>query len=73
LLQVWWNQHPRPRLRLLGVTLSGFDARHGDEQQDMFAAPVSDKLSDGVQDLINSRFGAGALVRAGVLKTRGNE
>jgi len=58
---------------LLGVTLSGFDARHGDEQQDMFAAPVSDKLSDGVQDLINSRFGAGALVRAGVLKTRGNE
>ncbi|HEY4293136.1 DNA polymerase IV [Luteibacter sp.] len=73
LLQVWWNQHPRPRLRLLGVTLSGFDARHGDEQQDMFAVEVSDKQSDGVQDLINGRFGAGALVRAGVLKTRGNE
>jgi DNA polymerase-4 len=73
LLQIWWSQHPRPRLRLLGVTLSGFDARHGDEQQDMFAAPVADKLSDDVQDLINGRFGAGALVRAGVLKTRGNE
>jgi DNA polymerase-4 len=73
LLHVWWNQHPRPRLRLLGVTLSGFDARHGDEQQDMFAAPVSEKRSDGVQDRINERFGAGALVRAGVLKTRGGE
>jgi DNA polymerase-4 len=73
LLLVWWNQHPRPRLRLLGVTLSGFDARHGDEQQDMFAAPVSEKRSDGVQDRINERFGAGALVRAGVLKTRGSE
>lgn len=73
LLHIWWNQHPRPRLRLLGVTLSGFDARHGDEQQDMFAAPPSRKPSDGVQDLINGRFGAGALVRAGVLKTRGSE
>jgi len=73
LLQVWWNQHPRPRLRLLGVGLSGFDARHGDEQQDMFAAPVAEKRSDGVQDRINQRFGAGALVRAGVLKTRGKE
>jgi DNA polymerase-4 len=73
LLHVWWNQHPRPRLRLLGVTLSGFDVRHGDEQQDMFAAPASDKRPDGVQDLINGRFGAGALVRAGVLKTRGSE
>jgi DNA polymerase-4 len=72
LLHVWWNQHPRPRLRLLGVTLSGFDARRGDEQQDMFAAPASKKPSDGVQDLINGRFGAGALVRAGVLKTRGS-
>ncbi|KJV26004.1 DNA polymerase IV [Luteibacter yeojuensis] len=73
LLNVWWHQHPRPRLRLLGVTLSGFDARHGDEQQDMFAAPAAEKRSDGVQDRINERFGAGALVRAGVLKTRGRE
>jgi DNA polymerase-4 len=73
LLNVWWHQHPRPRLRLLGVTLSGFDARHGDEQQDMFAAPTGEKRSDGVQDRINERFGAGALVRAGVLKTRGRE
>lgn len=73
LLGVWWSQHPRPRLRLLGVTLSGFDARYGDEQQDMFAAPVSEKRSDGIQDSINQRFGAGALVRAGVLKTRGRE
>ncbi|QWT22412.1 DNA polymerase IV [Bacillus sp. NP157] len=73
LLNVWWHQHPRPRLRLLGVTLSGFDARHGDEQQDMFAAPVAEKRSDGVQDRINERFGAGSLVRAGVLKTRGRE
>ncbi|WP_309868830.1 DNA polymerase IV [Luteibacter sp. 1214] len=73
LLHIWWDQHPRPRLRLLGVTLSGFDARRGDEQQDMFAAPASKKPSDGVQDLINGRFGAGALVRAGVLKTRGSE
>jgi DNA polymerase-4 len=73
LLHVWWQQHPRPKLRLLGVTLSGFDVRHGDEQQDMFAAPASEKRSDGVQDRINERFGAGALVRAGVLKTRGSE
>lgn len=73
LLNVWWQQHPRPRLRLLGVTLSGFDARQGDEQQDMFAAPVEEKRADGVQDRINERFGAGALVRAGVLKTRGRK
>ncbi|QDE38955.1 DNA polymerase IV [Luteibacter pinisoli] len=73
LLHVWWHQQPRPRLRLLGVTLSGFDARHGDEQQDMFAAPAAEIRSDGVQDRINERFGAGALVRAGVLKTRGRE
>ncbi|MDF3981129.1 DNA polymerase IV [Luteibacter sp. PPL201] len=73
LLQTWWNQHPRPRLRLLGVSLSGFDARQSDEQQDMFATPASEKPSDGVQDRINQRFGAGALVRAGVLKTRGKD
>lgn len=73
LLHVWWHQHPRPRLRLLGVTLSGFDARRGDEQQDMFAATVSNVRSDSVQDQINQRFGAGALVRAGVLKTRADE
>ncbi|TCV97257.1 DNA polymerase-4 [Luteibacter rhizovicinus] len=72
LLRTWWEQHPRPRLRLLGVSLSGFDTVEM-PQQDMFAAPVEKKKTDGVQDRINEKFGAGALTRAGVLKTRSSE
>ncbi|MBB3227073.1 DNA polymerase-4 [Luteibacter sp. Sphag1AF] len=72
LLRTWWEQHPRPKLRLLGVSLSGF-GKHDVPQQDMFAAPVEKRRVDGLQDKINEKFGAGALMRAGVLKTRGSE
>jgi DNA polymerase-4 len=67
LLQAWWTQQPRPRLRLLGVGLSGFGER---AQNDLFQPAASAPQADGIQDRINEKFGAGSLVRAGVLKTR---
>ncbi|AHX12988.1 DNA polymerase IV [Dyella jiangningensis] len=67
LLQGWWKSQRRPRLRLLGVSLSGFEGR---PQQDLFDVGASTPASDEVQDRINSRFGSGSLVRAGVLRTR---
>jgi len=67
LLQAWWTQQPRPRLRLLGVGLSGFGER---AQNDLFQPVASAPQADGIQDRINEKFGAGSLVRAGVLKTR---
>lgn len=67
LLQAWWQAQRKPRLRLLGVSLSGFEGRR---QQDLFEAASSAQVSDEVQDRINSRFGSGSLVRAGVLRTR---
>jgi DNA polymerase-4 len=70
LLDAWWQQQTRPRLRLLGVSLSGFGER---AQHDLFAAPGDEPRADGIQDRINQKFGAGSLVRAGVLKTRGHD
>jgi DNA polymerase-4 len=67
LLQGWWRSQRKPRLRLLGASLSGFEGRG---QQDLFEAGTSTPASDDVQDRINSRFGSGSLVRAGVLRTR---
>jgi DNA polymerase-4 len=67
LLGTWWQTQKRPRLRLLGVSLSGFVELR---QQDMFATPPEGRVADQVQDRINSRFGSGSLVRAGVLRTR---
>ncbi|WP_250626989.1 DNA polymerase IV [Pinirhizobacter soli] len=67
LLHAWWTQQPRPRLRLLGVGLSGFGER---AQNDLFQPAASAPQADRIQDRINEKFGAGSLVRAGVLKTR---
>ncbi|WP_430389736.1 DNA polymerase IV [Dyella sp. 20L07] len=67
LLCSWWEAQRNPRLRLLGVSLSGFAERR---QRDLFDATPSGNDSDDVQDRINLRFGSGSLVRAGVLRTR---
>ena len=70
LLKVWWQTQPMPRLRLLGVSLSGFDRR---PQEDMFAQAPTEAATDQVQDRINLRFGTGSLVRAGSLRARRRE
>nr|WP_199044809.1 DNA polymerase IV [Dyella sp. ASV24] len=67
LLNAWWKSQQRPRLRLLGVNLSGFAVK---PQQDLFDVTPEQRVADQLQDRINSRFGTGSLVRAGVLKTR---
>jgi DNA polymerase-4 len=67
LLNAWWKSQQRPRLRLLGVNLSGFAVK---PQQDLFDVAPEQRVADQLQDRINSRFGTGSLVRAGVLKTR---
>ncbi len=67
LLRTWWQAQPRPRLRLLGVSLSGFVER---PQQDLFGSAREEGVADQLQDRINNRFGSGSLVRAGVLRTR---
>lgn len=66
LLRLWWKGQRHPRLRLLGVSLSGFREQR---QQDMFDAQAPGE-TDALQDKINGRFGSGSLVRAGVLRTR---
>lgn len=70
LLDSWWQTQPRPRLRLLGVSLSGFDRL---PQEDMFVEGARGAATDQVQDRINLRFGTGSLVRAGSLRTRDRE
>lgn len=67
LLKSWWQAQRRPRLRLLGVSLSGFAT---ERQQDLFDAVSGVRVTDRVQDKINLRFGTGSLVRAGVLRTK---
>jgi DNA polymerase-4 len=67
LLRSWWQMQRRPRLRLLGVSLSGFAT---ERQQDLFDAVAEERVTDRVQDKINLRFGTGSLVRAGVLRTK---
>jgi DNA polymerase-4 len=64
LLESWWTQAPLKRLRLLGVTLSGFDAARG--QPGLFA-PAARAGLDPVADRINQRFGRGAIRRARTL------
>jgi DNA polymerase-4 len=67
LLETWWQAQSRPRLRLLGVRLSGFGKQH---QGDMFSTAPKGRVMDEVQDRVNLRFGSGSLVRAGVLRVR---
>jgi DNA polymerase-4 len=67
LLLSWWQAQRKPRLRLLGVSLSGFAA---ERQRDLFDGTSEGRITDQVQDKINLRFGSGSLVRAGVLRTK---
>jgi DNA polymerase IV len=67
LLCTWWQAQPRPSLRLLGVSLSGFAERR---QEELFGPAQEAGETDQLQDRINHRFGLGSLVRAGVLRTR---
>ncbi|MEO8670853.1 MAG: DNA polymerase IV [Tahibacter sp.] len=66
LLEIWWQGEPKPRLRLLGVGLSGFG---NVPQEDMFGSTVA-KPKDALADAINRRFGGGSLVRGVTLKSR---
>ena len=66
LLEHWWNERERPRLRLLGVTLSGFD-REPTPQPDLFENPPT-APEDELLDRINRRFGKGAIRHATGLK-----
>ncbi|MFN9739235.1 MAG: DNA polymerase IV [Pseudomonadota bacterium] len=64
LLARWWGESPARRLRLLGVSLSGFGGVCA--AQDGLFAPQQpeDRGSDPVLDRINRRFGSGAIRRA---------
>lgn len=62
LLEKWWQTGGERRLRLLGVSLGGFEAA---AQPDLFARVAS--ASDSVQDRINARFGEGSLTRGRAL------
>ena len=66
LLRSWWEAQVRPRLRLLGVGMSGF----GEETQpDLFADPRRQRR-DALADAVNRRYGLGSLTRGRVLATR---
>jgi DNA polymerase-4 len=60
LLEKWWGERKKPRLRLLGVTLAQFDADAA--QNDLFAPPAPKQ--DQLLDAINRKFGKGAIRRA---------
>ncbi len=66
LLETWWREQSRPRLRLLGVSASGFDADTA--PGDLFAA-AADGRKDRVTDTLNQRFGSGTVRRARSLDT----
>ena len=66
LLEQWWSERKRPRLRLLGITLSGFD-REPTQQRDLFDKPRAGP-ADELLDRINQRFGKGAIRHATGLK-----
>lgn len=58
---VVWQR--RVRLRLVGVTLHGLEAREGEQQLDLLASLDVDKHIDDAVDAIRKRHGFGALVR----------
>jgi DNA polymerase-4 len=64
LLERWWNERRRPRLRLLGVGLSGFEARATAAQGDLFTTVADEGARDRVLDSINRRFGRNTIRRA---------
>lgn len=74
LLTRFWQEQERPRLRLIGVSLSGFAAAEPVVQPDLFAAaePAPAPAAaprDALVDAINARFGRRTLTRAATLKT----
>jgi DNA polymerase-4 len=64
LLERWWQTGRHRRLRLLGVSLGGFEAT---AQPDLFARGAG--ATDSVQDRVNARFGEGSLTRGRALGT----
>jgi DNA polymerase-4 len=69
LLDVWLQEHPGARIRLLGVGASDLETA---EQQDLFrsTAPAQASQLDATLDRIRSRFGNTALTRASGLPGR---
>jgi DNA polymerase-4 len=64
LLENWWQTGRGRKLRLLGVSLGGFETV---AQSDLFARGAD--AADSVQDRINARFGDGSLIRGRALGT----
>lgn len=74
LLLRFWQERARPRLRLIGVSLSGFTDAGSIVQPDLFApaeAPAAPPVNprDALLDAINARYGRRTLTRAATLKT----
>jgi len=63
LLDAWWQERKSPSLRLIGVTLSGFEHAVG-QAPDLFSATEPEPVKDQLLDEINKRFGKGAIRRA---------
>ncbi|MCG6872962.1 MAG: DNA polymerase IV [Gammaproteobacteria bacterium] len=67
LLRAWHREHGDAGLRLLGVSVAGFEAL---EQGDLFAVPGGERELDAVVDRIREQFGAGAIRRGRLLGHR---
>jgi DNA polymerase-4 len=68
MLDLWWHERADRRLRLLGVSLSGFEAPAAAAQSALFGPDPSARQPDPVLDRINQRFGRGAIGRARALR-----
>ncbi len=68
MLDQWWHERSDRRLRLLGVSLSGFEAPAVTQQSEMFGSAARATQPDPVLDRINQRFGRGAIGRARALR-----
>ncbi len=67
LLDKWWHERTGRKLRLLGLSLSGFEAHAASPQTQLFDVPDVERQPDPVLDRINQRFGRGAIGRARAL------
>ncbi|HVF35037.1 MAG TPA: DNA polymerase IV, partial [Candidatus Saccharimonadia bacterium] len=65
LLARWWHERGEPRLRLLGVTVSGLEA--ASTALPAALPPTARRPDDATLDRINERFGRGAIRRATAL------
>jgi DNA polymerase-4 len=64
LLERWWLDKGTPSLRLIGVSLSGFNVEG--EGGDLFAS-ADNQRKDRIVDSLNQKFGSGTLRRARTL------